>query len=849
MSILAPAAAAWLMAAAAARPPEPTSPWPRPIPVRLKPRGRDDLLVTTLGIVETPLADGVFDPVADRVTTSDGRTLERYVKDQLEVPFYQPIDKSRFPLPPSGWCSWYYYYQEIDEGEVVANARWLARHLAPYGAHYVQIDDGWQGTGHGLGTNRDWTTIDVRFRKLGMDGLAREIRGLGLEAGLWLAPHGQSNESVARAAQAFLWKTDGSSAAPSWEGTYLLDPSVPAAQTYLNELFTRLRSWGYSYFKIDGQPTVVREYGNPSHTQSWMKGSVPPGSPEAAGTALYRDTLGTIRRAIGPDSFLLTSWGTALQAMGLIHGARTGGDVFQGRDGMLVAVDAVHRLGFLHNIGWYSDPDVLLVRPPLSEGMARAWATLFGLTGHTLMSSDRLTDLPESRLELLRRVYPATDIRPLDLYRPDNTLKPVVDLKVHHAGRSYDVVGVFNYETEAPLTRLLSWQELGLPAEAAFHVYDFWEGSYLGAWQNGVFVDVPPVDVRLLTLVQESERPVLISTSRHLTQGWLDVLDIQAGGTRDRPTLAGHSRVVAGDRYRLTIGLPRRSPTFRLAAAKARSESGRAIEVNWESHQGYATATVTSPTAQTIAWTLSFEPAQPYLYPVESPAQLQAFPLRAREAALRWPVEYHVKAGYQVELDGRPLGVAFAPRAVLRDLVPGRSYTIGVRSAWYDGSVDTKKVGQTTYTPVLPVAPFLSDLEPIASKPDWGSRWRPFGRDRSIDGHPLRVAGREYARGLGTHASWELRYDLAEAYARFSAAVGLDDETRPEKPNEAVFEVWADGRLLWRSEAVKAGAEPQRLDLDVRGVAELTLKALPGSDGTTGDHADWLEPRLEAAVP
>src|SRR5690348_6885728 len=49
----------------------PVTPWPRPVPIRLQPRGRDDVMITTLGEVSTPLADGTFDPVADRVTTTD----------------------------------------------------------------------------------------------------------------------------------------------------------------------------------------------------------------------------------------------------------------------------------------------------------------------------------------------------------------------------------------------------------------------------------------------------------------------------------------------------------------------------------------------------------------------------------------------------------------------------------------------------------------------------------------------------------------------------------------------------------------------------------------------------------
>lgn len=192
MALCAPAAARAQRSPTVSRVPGagPVTPWPRPIPVRLEPDGRDDVLVNTLGVVETPLADGVFDPVADRVTTFDGRVIEHYYRDHLEIPFYEPVDKSVFPLPPSGWCTWYYYYSEITPAEFLDNARWIAENLKPFGAQYVQLDDGWQGSGTGTGRKRDWTTLDVSFQQPGMKALADSIRALGLEPGIWIAPHG-----------------------------------------------------------------------------------------------------------------------------------------------------------------------------------------------------------------------------------------------------------------------------------------------------------------------------------------------------------------------------------------------------------------------------------------------------------------------------------------------------------------------------------------------------------------------------------------------------------------------------------------------------------------------------------
>src|SRR5581483_10451516 len=84
--------------------------WPFPIPCRTHDDANPDLLFMTLGEVDTPVAQGIFDPRKDEVQLKDGTVQSNYYRDVLGVKYYQPLDKSRFPLPPSGWCTWYYYY-------------------------------------------------------------------------------------------------------------------------------------------------------------------------------------------------------------------------------------------------------------------------------------------------------------------------------------------------------------------------------------------------------------------------------------------------------------------------------------------------------------------------------------------------------------------------------------------------------------------------------------------------------------------------------------------------------------------------------------------------------------------
>ena len=290
--------------------------WPHPVPARVRDSENKDLWVMTLGDVKTPLAQGTFDPVKDQVTLKDGTVMKDYYRDTLGMKYYAPLDKTRFPLPPSGWCTWYYYYANVTEAEVKLNAKWIADNLKDYGAKYVQIDDGWQGANRQAGV-RDWTVVSSNFPD-GMNGLAKYIKSLGLTPGLWLAPHGQSSPLVvSNHPNVFLLKADDTldESTNRWEGRYLVDPSTPETMKYFKDMFTTLTKWGYEYFKIDGQPTVAEEYRN---KKSQLR------HPTDDTDALYRQTLETIKQTIGPNRFLLGCWGTPVEGIGIYNGSRTG---------------------------------------------------------------------------------------------------------------------------------------------------------------------------------------------------------------------------------------------------------------------------------------------------------------------------------------------------------------------------------------------------------------------------------------------------------------------------------------------------------------------------------------------
>lgn len=634
--------------------------WLRDIPCRIEDGSNPDLFVTTLGKVESPIAGGVFDPVKDEVTLKDGTVISNYYRDTLGVKFYQPLDKTQFPVPPSGWCTWYYYYNHVNENEVKRNAEWLADNLKDYGASYVQIDDGWQGAG-GREGQRDWVTINRQRFPDGMSKLAADIKALGLEPGLWLAPHGQSNPQFVRNhPNVFLLKADGTTASDTWEGKFLVDPTTPESSRYLKNLFTQLADWGYDYFKIDGQPIVVDEYASKA---SFMK------IPSANAAELYRETLNDIRAAIGPERYLLGCWGTPLDGAGFLNGSRTGGDVVLGWGGFQVALRPTLEFYYLHNIVWYSDPDVLLVRPPLTLDQARAWATLEGLTGQALMSSDRLPDLPADRVELLRRVFPATDIRPLDLF-PSKRNKHIWDLKINHLGRNYDVVGVFDFDQDKAKQVQLNWKELGLPDGRPVHVFDYWNQEYLGDWPEGMIVDVAPTSCRVLTMVPDNGHIQLVSTSRHITQGWVDLVALSQNKTGE--VFEGTSRVIKNDPYELRFAFPR-GTNYVIKNVTVRAGLRR-LTVQFFNHQGWAAVRTTPLNTGEVKWEVHFAPADSYHFPLGAPENPWLERVGLDGINLHWEEQYYLNAGYQVYLNGHLLG--YTPEAAfpIRGLNPLTNY-------------------------------------------------------------------------------------------------------------------------------------------------------------------------------
>lgn len=160
-------------------------------------------------------------------------------------------------------------------------------------------------------------------------------------------------------------------------------------------------------------------------------------------------------------------------------------------------------------------------------------------------------------------------------------------------------------------------------------------------------------------------------------------------------------------------------------------------------------------------------------------------------------------------------------------------------------SYNERGAGAPAQTAEQPLPP---NLTPTAlSDRKWDSAtigWGSLGHDRSVSGGPISLAGVEYPKGIGTHANSEIVYHLDPADVRFTATIGVDDFQRDSPYSSVIFQVEADGKLLYESPVMRGNSEPQQLDLDVLGVDHLTLRVTDAADGNNSDHADWAGPTL-----
>ncbi len=420
---------------------------------------------------------------------------------------------------PSGWCSWYYYYESITERAIIDNLRFLADRREQIPVDYIQIDDGYQRHWG------DWLLPSGKFPH-DMAWLSREIKGLGFRPGIWVAPLIMSVQSdLYRAHPEWALKRFDSEASyqvkgwsPKEESPWVvLDGTHPEVLRHLKEMFfVMAHEWGYDYFKLDAM--AMGGFAGIRYR------------PELTGEQTLRLVLEAIREAIGPDKFILGCGVPFGSAVGVVNGVRVSDDVstaFRREDfwcPMEVSLpQSIHR-SFIHNKWWFNDPDCVLVRSEgtphkerlaevgLSKDEARFFVAVIGLTQGIQMLGENMPRLDADRLALLEMIQPTMPCpaRPLDLFasQPERLL---TTLPHGH------VLGLFNWGRESK--RLcVAMSELGLDSGHSYGIYELWSGDRITATDR-FEIEIPSQGCKLLCVRSAVHRPMFIGFDGHISCG------------------------------------------------------------------------------------------------------------------------------------------------------------------------------------------------------------------------------------------------------------------------------------------------------------------------------------------
>lgn len=516
------------------------------------------------------------------------------------------------PPKPVGYCTWYSdkHGGASDEKSLAELTAVAAKELKPFGFSLIQIDDGWQDGIKNNGPRK----VFLRFNPKGpypsgMKAAANNIAAQGLTPGIWFMPFAGTWDDpfFADHPDWFVKTEDGKPYVTKWGGS-CLDMTNPAVRNYLaSEVHRIADEWGYRYFKMDGMwtGTATKQIYPNSHYQPDGMGDAVFKDPDKTNIEAYRDGLKLVRKTAGDGVFELgccapqnmRSYGGAF---GLIDAMRVGPDNGPGWKGLMRGPTYASRSYFLNGRVWWNDPDPIYVRPSVPIEHARLICSWVTIAGDLSLCSEWLPELPPERMDLLKRTMPSHDLaaRPVDLF--ENDPPRIWLLTDDRIQPRRDVIGIYNWTSE-PLKIDEPLERLGLPGDGPYVAFDYWANQFIPPFKGRLQSTLPKESCQVLSVRPVCDHPQLISTSRHITQGIVDVISETWAGQ----SLSGVSRVVGGDPYKLRIVTP--DQNWKVASVSVSSADAEAGAMIADEHAADGVRVrIDSKSSREVQWTVRF---------------------------------------------------------------------------------------------------------------------------------------------------------------------------------------------------------------------------------------------------
>ncbi|MBB6002542.1 NPCBM/NEW2 domain-containing protein [Arcicella rosea] len=741
---------------------------------------------------------------------------------------------------PTIYCTWY-HGGASDEKKIAANTDFASQHLKPYSLDVMQIDDYWQSGIRNNGPHRDFSKANpTGAYPSGMKKTADYINSKGMTAGIWYIPfagswydeywkdkmdlflkEGKSNDNHFPKIEIENKPTFAKGQTPfdaSWGGT-CLDLTNPKALDYVGFIANRLsKEWGYKYFKMDGLWTGTGtrlQYVNTEYKDDDL-GMQIRYNPNITPIEAFAKGLETIREAAGKDVFLLGCTQTQNMrvfgpSMGRVDAMRVGPDNAATLRGVVIGPQFSSRLYFLNKRVWYNDPDPGYPRISLPIEIARTSLSWISITGSLHGSSEQYAELPADRLDLLRKTMPSHNlktVRPVDYL--ENDPPKVWHLSDSISASRKDVIGLFNFNKDNYSDVTCSLSRVNLPKAKKYVGFDFWENRFIPPFDGQISGLLTPGACRIIAIKPERDYPQVISTSRHLTQGIIDMTDEKWNSSKN--TLSGISEVLANDVYELRVVVPVSKNNSGLVVDKV-STDAPSLKTSVLQEGGVIRVTLLSPTSQKVKWTINFKKGNLNMKEARE-IELKAN-LDLDQVALKW--NHATEFQYRITKNGELLGELSAEKFIDRQVELGKTYTYSVEAQDWNGNwskTSTVKVDMPLNypTPATPPLPNIlcSDLKPIAGA---------VKVNQTTYAAPISLDGKSNLNGISVVPALDVKYNIPDNSKKFVSTVTVDSSIPLNKNYSCSFVVIGDvlemGEPpveLSRSPALKAG---QKWNFDI----------------------------------
>jgi hypothetical protein len=377
------------------------------------------------------------------------------------------------------------------------------------------------------------------------------------------------------------------------------DYTDPEFRSHLREVWDRLGRGG-----VQG---VFFDYPD----QAWIEtGGFE--DPKATTTSAYRGVFDLVKPALGPETFIQERnvsrrFPYLDVTIGLVDSQRVWGDT-DGVDPEMFRMCALRWYKTRTLYTYDTDAKNLLKVADRGRDALRQVLTMLYLTTGRILLANSFRVLSPEIIHDLSRLFPTHSEpftpRPLDAFTGVE-IPRIYDLRLT---MDWHQVTLFNpspaeaYPIDFALAGRATDGAVGLESAAEYHVWDFWNDRSIGVVHGGDRLQqtLRPSEARMLSIRRRLAHPQVVSTDRHLLQGWVELSDIVWDDTAQ--TLRGRWCSVSAEATGITLAANgRRAVVATCAGGNARLQP---IASGVES---YTRVILEADTGGWLDWSVRFE--------------------------------------------------------------------------------------------------------------------------------------------------------------------------------------------------------------------------------------------------